>query len=89
MFNRSELTKRGYSKRILEVGVFEISEQRVAGLARMIRLNEWLSEVELGEIMREVGQEIHGEENVQNQDEVENENDMQGNVRVQAVIVHL
>ena len=39
-----------------EMGVFEISEQRLADQARVIKLNEWLSEVELEEIRREVSQ---------------------------------
>ena len=47
-FYRSEPTKRGYRKRMLgiwkELGVFEISEQRLADQARAIRTNGWLSE---------------------------------------------
>ena len=42
-FYRSEPTKRGYRKRMLsiwkELGVFEISEQRLADQARAIRTN--------------------------------------------------
>ena len=55
-FYRSEPTKRGYRKRVLsiwkELGVFEISEQRLADQARAIRTNGWLSEIELEEIQR-------------------------------------
>ena len=35
-----------------ELGVFEISEQRLADQARAIRTNGWLSEIELEEIQR-------------------------------------
>ena len=35
-----------------ETGTFEITEQRLVDQARVIRTNEWLSEVELEEIMR-------------------------------------
>ena len=35
-----------------ELGVFEISEQRLADQARAIRTNRWLSEIELEEIQR-------------------------------------
>ena len=37
-----------------ETYVFEITEQRLANQARMIRVNEWLSAVELEEIRRKV-----------------------------------
>ena len=43
-FFRSEPTKRGYRKRMVgiwkEIGLFEITEQRLADEARMIRVNE-------------------------------------------------
>ena len=42
-FFRSEPTKRGYRKRMFgiwkEIGVFEITEKRLADQARMIRVN--------------------------------------------------
>ena len=53
------LPKRTYWKRnrkrmIIwrETGTFEITEQRLVDQARVIRTNEWLSEVELEEITR-------------------------------------
>ena len=53
------LPKRTYWKRnrkrmIIwrETGTFEITEQRLVDQARVIRTNEWLSEMELEEIMR-------------------------------------
>ena len=55
-FYRSEPTKRGCRKMMLsmrnELGVLEISEQRLADQARAIRKNGWLSEIELEEIQR-------------------------------------
>ena len=53
---------RGYRKRMIgiweEIGVFEISEQRLADQARAIRRNGWLSEVELEEIKRELRHDV-------------------------------
>ena len=55
-FYMSDPTKRGYRKRMLsiwnELGVFEVSEQRLADQTRAIRTNGWLSEIELEEIQR-------------------------------------
>ena len=55
-FYSSEPTKRGYRKRMhsiwKELGVFEVSEQRLADQARAIRTNGWLSEIELEETQR-------------------------------------
>ena len=57
-FYRSEPAKRGYRKRMLsiwnELGVFEITEQRLADQERAIRTNEWLSEIELEKIKRKI-----------------------------------
>ena len=53
-FYGSEPAKRGYRKRMLniwsELGVFEISEQRLAVQARAIRTNGWLSERDIMDI---------------------------------------
>ena len=35
-----------------EIGTFEIKEQRLVDQARVFRINEWLTEVELEEIRR-------------------------------------
>ena len=55
-FYSSEPTKRGYRKRMLNVwkgiGVFELTEQRLADQARAVRTNGWLFEIELEEIQR-------------------------------------
>ena len=55
-FYSSEPTKRGYRQRMLnvwkEIGVFKLTEQRLADQARAIRTNGWLSEIELEEIQR-------------------------------------
>ena len=55
-FYRSDPTKRGYRKRMIaiwrEIGAFEINEQRLADQARVIRANQWFTELELEEIRR-------------------------------------
>ena len=59
---------RGYRQRMNKIwkeeGLFELSEQKLAGQARVIRTNGWLSEVELEEIRRE----IETESNIQDGD---------------------
>ena len=42
-------------------GLFESTEQRVCDQARAIRRNEWLLQLELGTIKRQVEDEFHGE----------------------------
>ena len=37
-----------------EIGVFEVSEQRLADQAREIKMNGWLSDVEIAEIKRKI-----------------------------------
>ena len=58
---RSNPGSRGYRKRMLafwrEVGEFEIGEQRLAGQARAVKVNGWLSDVEMEELKREVNNE--------------------------------
>ena len=56
-----------------EIGVFEITDQKLADEARMIRVNEWLSAVELEEIRGEVSHGIQECENVENPDMMVNE----------------
>ena len=55
---KSEPSKRGYRKRMLtywrELGVFSVSEQRLADQARAIKTNEWLTDIEIEEIKRMV-----------------------------------
>ena len=50
-FYQSDPTRRRYQKRMIaisrEIGTFEITEQRRVDQARVIRTNEWLTEVEL------------------------------------------
>ena len=54
----SNPSARGYRKRILaiwkEIGVFEVTEQRLADQVRAIKVNGWLSEVEIEEIRRNI-----------------------------------
>ena len=58
---QSDPSKRGYRKRMLaiwaEIGVFETSEQRLADQARAIKVNGWLSEVEIEEIKSKILEE--------------------------------
>ena len=53
---RSEPTKRKYRQRMKqiwdEIGVFSTTEQRLADQARQIRVNKWLTEMEIEEIKR-------------------------------------
>ena len=46
-----------------ERGTFEITEQRHVDQARVVRTNEWLTEVDLKEIRREIFTPKDGEEN--------------------------
>ena len=52
---------RGYRKRMfaiwMEFGEFEINEQRLADQARAIKINGWLSDIEIEELKREVDNE--------------------------------
>ena len=66
------------------MGVFEISEQRLADQARATKLNEWLSEVELEEIRRKVSQEIQGGATVASSEEMKNQERVDGKVRKQS-----
>ena len=87
-FYKSNPKKRGYRLRMFgiwkEMRVFEISEQRLADQARAIKLNEWLSEVELEEIRREVSQDIQGGATVANSEEVENQEGFDGEGKKQS-----
>ena len=57
-FYKSEPSKRGYRKRMFakwqEIGVFNVSEQRLADQVRAIKNNNFLSNVELEEIEHEI-----------------------------------
>ena len=46
-----------------EIGTFEITEQRLVDQARVVRTNEWLTEVELEEVRRKILTPRDGEEN--------------------------
>ena len=66
-FYQSEPTRRGYRKRMItvwrEIGTFEITEQRLVDQARVTRINQWLTEVELEGIQRKILTQRNGEEN--------------------------
>ena len=55
-FYKTNPNRGGYRKRMIaigkEIGTSEITEQRLVDQARVIRTNEWLTEVELEEIKR-------------------------------------
>ena len=57
-FYQSHPTTRGYRKRMVaiwrEIWTFEITEQRLVDQARVLRKNEWLTEVELEEIRKNI-----------------------------------
>ena len=57
-YYRSEPKKRGFRKSLYaiwqEKGLYEASEQQVAGQALCIRKNQWLSKLELEEIKRKI-----------------------------------
>ena len=63
-YYRSEPKKRRFRKRMYaiwqEKGLFEASEQQVAGQALCIRKNQWLSNLELEEIKRKIDEEMQG-----------------------------
>ena len=61
---KSDPTVRGYRQRMHKIwqelgllGLFELSEQKLAGQARVIKTNKWLSSVELEELKREIERE--------------------------------
>ena len=66
-FYQSEPTRRGYRKRMItvwrEIGTFEITEQRLVDQARVTRINQWLTEVELEGIQRKILTQRNGEQN--------------------------
>ena len=53
---KSEPSKRKYQKRMKkiwdEIGVFPVTEQRLADQARQIRVNKWLTDTEIKDIDR-------------------------------------
>ena len=57
-FYKSDPTRTGYRKRMIaiwrDIGTFEITEQRLVDQVRVVRANEWLTEVELQEIAKKI-----------------------------------
>ena len=72
---RSEPTKRKYRQRMKqiwdEIGVFDVTEQRLADQAKQIITNKWLIDVEIEEIERRC-QERENNEGLQLGDEERN-----------------
>ena len=82
---RSEPTKRKYRQRMKqiwdEIGVFDMTEQRLADQARQIRTNKWLTDVEIEEIERRC-QGRENDEGVQLGDEERNVDGLIGETEV-------
>ena len=61
------LPKRNYRKRMLniwnEIGLFELSEQKLAGQARAIKTNKWSLDLELERIKSEVDKDLSPDRN--------------------------
>ena len=65
-----------------EIGVFPVTEQRLAGQARQIQVNKWLTDTEIEEIDRRCRDIIHEEEtgdSTDNEGSREEEQGTQGN----------
>ena len=84
-FYFSEPMKRGYRKRMIqrwnEIGVFELTEQQLANQKRAIVVNEWLSDVELSELEKEVQKE--NEPDMENLPDMEKEPDAEDEPEVE------
>ena len=61
-----------------EIGTFEIKEQRLVDQARVFRINEWLTEVELEEIRRKNLMDGEGNQKINDismiEERIQNEN---------------
>lgn len=70
-YDRSNLTKRGYRKRVFEIweqsGEFETTEQRLVDQARHIRVNGWQSDLEMEEIQHGAEQSLNTAQETQHQ----------------------
>ena len=80
---KSEPSKRKYRqgmKKIWdEIGVFPVTEQRLADQARQIRVNKWLTDTEIEEIDRRCRDIIHEEETGDSTDNEGSREEEQGN----------
>ena len=79
-FDDDGKSTRGYRKRMMqewkELGVFEITEQRLCDQARAVRKNGWLSNLELENIRRMIGAESEiGNESIKDVEENQSERD--------------
>ena len=83
---KSEPSKRNYRRRMKkiwdEIGVFPVTEQRLADQARRIRVNKWLTDTDIEEIDGRCRDIIHEEEtgnSTDNEGSREEEQGAQGN----------
>ena len=79
-FDDDGKSTRGYRQRMMqewkELGVFEITEQRLCDQARAVRKNGWLSNLELENIRRMIGAESEiGNESIKDVEENQTERD--------------
>ena len=92
---RSEHTKRKYRQRMKkmwdEIGIFPVTEQRLADQAREIRTNKWLTDIEIEEIERQLGRHDSTVEVQEDEQEIikrnENEQPQLEEQRAQEVLV--
>ena len=83
---KSQPSKRKYRQRMKkmwdEIGLFPVTEQRLADQARQIRVNKWLSDTKIEKVDRRCQDIIHEEEtgdSPDNEGSREEEQDAQGN----------
>ena len=80
---KREPSKRKYRQRMKkvwdEIGVFSVTEQRLADQARQIRVNKWLTDTEIEEIDRRCRDIIHEEETGVSTDNNNNNNNNNSN----------
>ena len=74
-----------------EIGTFEIKEQRLVDQARVFRINEWLTEVELEEIRRKNLMDGEGNQKINDismiEERIQNENGSMKPMRLRYVNV--
>ena len=79
---KSEPSKRKYRQRMKkmwdEIGVFPVTEQRLADQASQIPVNKWLTDTEIEEIDRRCREIVHEEETGDSTDNEESREEQQG-----------
>ena len=74
-----------------EIGVFPVTEQRLADQARQLRTNQWLTDIEIEEIRRKLEQKTSKIKVQENEQEIiehnENEQDQSEEQGAQEILV--